>query len=957
MAYPKRLIEVDLPIRKISEYARNEKNMRSGHPWQLHIWWARRPWGACRAVAFSSLIPAPSDPNCPKDFIKKTVLLLSQFGFCRKEESDVKKIEEALLSLTSELARFEAGNENMWIDTAQELVNIANPETPVAIDPFAGYGAIPAEASRLGCQSIASDLNPVAVLCLKVMLEALPKHGEKMLELYEKGIVFIKKEAEKRLGQYYPKKSGKYPIAYLWARTVQCEGPNCGATIPLIGQEIPDRNYKSWIEIIGDKKNKEVIINLRQDKSIPKGLIRTAGGGHAFCPVCGVTTHKSSVKAQGKAGKMGHRLFGLALPLGERGGKKYINADLEDQIAYEKAVKKWETILKDNPSLEITEPLFLTYGLHVPPHYGIKTWGDLFSPRQKLSLYTLGVLVREYENHLQRAGIDKKLAKDVAAALALGVSNIVPLNNNLAWYSRGMNYCYKGMGISMKWDWGEANPLIDNYAGGIDFSYKTGTSALRSLLNNKIGKENSVFQLNATELNFPDDSADLFFTDPPYYDVVPYADLSDLCFVWLKRILYHDFNDLLKGNLTPKAEQIVVNPYSVDDGRGEQTPEKYRLRMTKSFVEARRILKHNGIGCVVFAHKGTKAWEALLASIIDAGFIVTASWPIDTERANRMRANNSAALQTSIHLVIRPRENSYGSQRTDAIGDWREVQVELPQRIHEWMPRLALEGVVGADAIFSCLGPALGIFSRYSRVEKPNGNIVTLREYLEKIWTAVSQEALNMVFIGGEASSFENDARLTAMWLWTLTTAVKESHIDNNDTENDDEEDQVSGRQLGGFTLEYDTARKIAQGLGATLEDLKTLVEIKGETARLISIIERTEKLFGTPDIKQQRLRKKNKSIQLAISFHDREEEEKYELTELSIEQTGKTVLDRLHQAMLLFGRGRMAALKKFLVEDGAGKDDRFWKLAQALTSLYPKDTNERRWVEAVQTYKKNLGF
>jgi putative DNA methylase len=382
--------------------------------------------------------------------------------------------------------------------------------------------------------------------------------------------------------------------------------------------------------------------------------------------------------------------------------------------------------------------------------------------------------------------------------------------------------------------------------------------------------------------------------------------------------------------------------------------------MQKAMEEGRRILKPGGIATVVFANKTTKGWEAQLNAMIDAGLVFTASWPIDTENYSRLRAQDSAALASSVHLVCRPRENEDGSLIQNLIGDWRDVQEELPIRIHEWMPRLAEEGVAGADAIFACIGPALEIFSRYTKVlQAGSEREISLREYLEKVWAAVSQEALNMVFSGGDAQGLEEDARLTAMWLWTLTAGASDNGSKNEDDEGTDEEETAGGGKLaGGFTLEYDTARKIAQGLGANLDDLKTLIEVKGDKARLLPVMERADKLFGVSGMQQQPVKKKKK-VQLSLAFENVEPEEdsKFEMPELKMEQTGKTVLDRLHQAMLLFSTGRTEALKRFLVEDGAGKDDRFWKLAQSLTSLYPKDTDERRWVEAVQTYKKSLGF
>jgi|GEM_PF-3286672 len=306
----------------------------------------------------------------------------------------------------------------------------------------------------------------------------------------------------------------------------------------------------------------------------------------------------------------------------------------------------------------------------------------------------------------------------------------------------------------------------------------------------------------------------------------------------------------------------------------ERYPEKnghwFERQIGKAMAEGRRVLAPNGIGTVVFAHKSTSGWEAVLQALIDAGWTVTASWPIDTEMGSRLRAINSAVLASSIHLVCRPRENPDGSLRATEVGDWREVLAELPKRMHEWMPRLSEEGIVGADAIFACLGPALEVFSRYSRVEKASGEQVSLRDYLEQVWAAVSQEALHMVFEGADASGFEEDARLTAMWLWTLSTGNGQSAAGDATDEGGgdaDDEDGGGGRAVGGgYTLEYDAARKIAQGLGAHLEALASVVEIKGETARLLPVTERTKALFGKDEADAPVGRKK-KTKQMMLAF------------------------------------------------------------------------------------------
>ena len=259
---------------------------------------------------------------------------------------------------------------------------------------------------------------------------------------------------------------------------------------------------------------------------------------------------------------------------------------------------------------------------------------------------------------------------------------------------------------------------------------------------------------------------------PPYYDAIPYANLSDFFLVWLKRSLPEIPWDDLEDGLAPKATEIVQLAER-NKKYAHKTRAFFEAGMTSALENGRRFVKPEGLATIVFAHKETASWEAMLSAVLKAGWVATASWPIDTEQSQRLRARNAAALASSIHLVCRPRDNYDGSLPSDAIGDWRTVLRELPTRIHEWMPRLAKEGIVGADAIFACLGPALEIYSRYSRVEKASGERVELREYLEQVWAAVAREALSMIFDEADATGLEEDARLTAMWLWTLSTAAR----------------------------------------------------------------------------------------------------------------------------------------------------------------------------------------
>jgi hypothetical protein len=444
-------------------------------------------------------------------------------------------------------------------------------------------------------------------------------------------------------------------------------------------------------------------------------------------------------------------------------------------------------------------------------------------------------------------------------------------------------------------------------------------------------------------------------TDPPYYDSVPYADLSDYFYVWLKRTV-RGIEYLQETQLTPKDREMTVNHPG-----NQAEKERYESLMTAAFTKGRDVVAPSGVAVIVFAHKSTSGWEALLEAIVKSGWVVHASWPIDTERTARLNAIDTASLASSVHIICRPRESSDGSVRTDEVGNWRDVLAELPRRIHEWMPRLAEEGVVGADAIFACLGPALEIFSRYSRVEKASGEVVSLHEYLENVWAGVSHEALSMIFAGASTEGFEPDGRLTAMWLWTLSTGGDGAKGGTDgDDEGEDDEDVAAAKTAtkGGFSLEYDAARKIAQGLGANLEQLTSVVEIKGDKARLLPMAERTKYLFGKDEAAAPtKARKKKAAQKMLFEPLDEVEEEQGGWGDKSVPALGNTVLDRIHQSMILFAAGRSEALKRFLVEDGVGRDARYWRLAQALSALYPPGTDEKRWVDGVLARKKGLGF
>jgi adenine-specific DNA methylase/O-acetyl-ADP-ribose deacetylase (regulator of RNase III) len=998
--YPKRLIEVDLPIKRISAHARREKSIRHGHISTLHIWWARRPLAACRAVICASLWFDPTDENCPVDFREEARQVMrdwadvnlklmtndaesfNRFSGYKKNPTMLNSDEElraALLDFIACFANWDNSTVPEFLETSRRLTESAHVAAggekgtrPLVVDPFAGGGAIPLEALRVGADTFASDLNPVPVLLNKVVLEYIPRYGQRLADEVRRWGAWVKEQAEKELAEFYPKDSdGATPIAFLWARTIQCEGPGCGAEIPLIKSLwLGKKPHNSWsLRLIPNHKLRRVdfeVVQGAKPSEVGQGTVRR---GSAVCPCCGFTTPATSIRKQLAARNGGTSTARLFCVVTKRQGEQGRFYRLPNETDLE-AVAKAETALS-RKQRESEIPFSLIPDEPLPPQgtlgfrvqlYGMKQWGHLFSPRQALVLATLNEktrAVREQLKKLNNAG----LGEAVQAGLALNVDKMADYGSSLAsWSSPASQETVRGtfsrQALAMVWDFAEAYPFVSS-SGGWTHNLNFLTSPLEAESQCALSTGH-VERASATCHPLPDDSVDAFVTDPPYYDAIPYADLSDYFIVWLKRSLEGSALADNFASLSQKDQECVVDEIKGHDAAF------FERTMGEALAEGRRLTKPEGIGIVVFAHKSTQGWEAQIQAMIDAGWIITGSWPIDTEREGRVRANSSAALASSVHLVCRPREMPDGMLRVADIGDWRDVLRELPIRIHEWMPRLAKEGVVGADAIFACLGPALEVFSRYSRVEKASGEQVTLREYLEYVWAAVAKEALSLIFAGetdADVTGFEEDARLTAMWLWTLFAGAtsngdKQSAVDEDADDSDDEESSGKSAKPGGFTLEYDAARKIAQGLGAHLEELTQLIEVKGDKARLLPVAERTKHLFGKEEAEAPRraAKKKDKQAKLFDTLDD-VEAEAGGWGEKSTPQLGDTVLDRVHQAMILFAAGRSDAMRRFLVDDGVGNDERFWRLANALSALYPAGGDEKRWVDGVLARKKGLGF
>lgn len=1009
--YPRRLIEVDLPIKRISEHAVSERSARQGHISTLHVWWARRPLGACRAVLCAALWPDPADPLCPdvfkvearalmREWASKHLTLASQtsatlfFDIQRHEAllGDSEQLRKALLNFIADFSSWSNAYRPEYIATARALTLAAQQalvgpfaERPIVVDPFAGGGSIPLEALRIGAIAVSSDLNPLATLLNRVVLDFAQRYGNELVTAVRAGAAEVRQHSFDQLNTFYPPEpDGGRPIAYLWARTVLSEAPgqdNAPVEIPLLrsmwlSKEGKRKRAVRWtrdsggevvVDIVEAHHPKSGYVKVRRPRleifepqtasEVESGTVR---GGAATCPISGYTTGPARVKAQlqeQRGGATSARMY--AMYVDGPSGRDFRVATERDLDSYERAADALQCLRTRNPDAIPSElinpvrPHTNTRGLSAVTRIGCETFADLYNDRQLLALHTL---FSTLANHKLLSTDEFGVA--VRTVLALAVSRLVQQNTSMCrWDSTrsSIKGAFSKHALAVVWDYAEANPFSNgssNWDGAVDWVARVIEK------NAALGDPAMVVNASAMQQIMPSNSVSAVITDPPYFAAIPYADLSDFFYVWLRRSLGEYYPDLFASPLTRKLEELVVTNAHLSDAGTRKDEEFFRSGMTCALASALEELVPGGIGVIVYAEGTTAGWEAVLNAIVDAGWVVTASWPIATEMETRTQAKNAASLQSSVHIVCRPRRLHGAALQSSEVGDWRTVLQELPLRVHEWMPRLAQEGIAGADAIFACLGPAIEIFSRHEVVEKASGERVSLREYLEYVWSAVAREALAMIFEGGDTSGLEEDARLTAMWLWTLGSLrpSPDAEVMDEDAEESQSDTKTSAQASGAYSLDYDAARKIAQGLGAHLDKLTHLVSIKGETARLLPVAERTRYLFGKEPVGRTRPRTSQAQLNLFEELRGVEIESDT-WSQVDVPQPGSTILDRVHQSMILFGASRGEALKRFFIEEGVGQDERFWRLAQALSALYPSGADEKRWIDGVLARKKGLGF
>ena len=806
----KRLIEVSLPLKEVSEQSAREKSIRHGHISTLHIWWARRPLAACRAAVFASLIPDPDDAECPESFRKLVSELLSRSEF-KPKNGDGSTVDDTqrnrCLEFIKHLVKWENSNAPEYIVPARKLIAAAHRflhpdaegDVPKVLDPFAGGGAIPLEALRLGCETYAVDLNPVAhliELCTLVYPQkygqpdsrAVPdyikrltahntakkrtKTGKGLFEDGETAEVKLVDDvipdveitendyrknplaadlkywghwalevARKQIGHLYAgKRTSAVPVAFLWARTIKCPNPQCGIEVPMLQTSMVFSSGEN-ATILGLKSIANRLVITHQVVSRPSDdeTAGTLGRNSALCPHCQATIQKSALEKIGKTCGFGQVLTAVIEEDGS--GKKCRRPEPEDYEAYHRASQLLTSLRKEGKAesqcvIDAELPYLRSiFNVHV---YGLDNWSKLFNDRQLATLACFARCVKSAV-HSHAGQEDQEYYRAVASYLLLALGRQADYGSSLCLWSPDGGFLAHTFGrqaLPMVWDYAEGNPfgsMTGNWSGGLDWIHRVILHLSATLMS-----PGNVVRGDATKTALSDEFIDCVLTDPPYYDAIPYSNLSDFFYVWFRPVAKEWLPTVFGTPLSPKGPEIVQlaerNP-----AYKHKTKEFFEDRMQKAFAEGRRTLTKDGLYTVVYAHKTTAAWETLVSALIKEGLAVTASWPLHTERPGRLRAHSSAALASSVFLVCRRRDATVGS------GLWDDVRQELKTTAQERLDFFWNQGIRGADFFISAIGPALSVFGKYERVTKLSGEEVTVGQFLDEVRSLVTGYALTKI--------------------------------------------------------------------------------------------------------------------------------------------------------------------------------------------------------------------
>lgn len=783
MSRKKKLIEVAIPLQAINLASAREKNGIShvhGHPSTIHFWWAPRPLVACRALLFALLVDDPS--SHPERYPAQEDQ--------DRERARLFKIIERLVVWENSL------NVQVLSEAYSEIVRSIGKPLPTVYDPFCGRGAFPIEAQRLGLPVVASDLNPVAVTIAKALIEIPwafrghpPVHPSLRGPLSERtweratGLAadvaaygqWMFDEAQRRIGHAYPKvtlSSGREAsaIAWLWARTIRCGNPVCTAEMPLIKSfALSTKRNREWsVDPVVDQLKRSVTFEVRRGTTDREGTI---GRGGATCIICGESVTLDYIRAEGKAKRIGSRLLAI-IAEGHR-GRDYLSPEpSHERIALE-AAPDWSRV----PDSDLPERAL---GFRVQA-YGVAKHRDLFTPRQLLTLTTLSDLVKEAHSRvlsdaraaslngdesLENNGRGARAYADaVATYLAMAVDRQASYSSNLCtWNSPAetMFQVFTRQIIQVKWDFAEANPFSDstgNFGGAV-------TWVARALADASAGAPGEVRSRDAADGEVL--PIGVFCTDPPYYDNVPYADLSDFFYVWLRSSLREVYPDLLSTVLVPKSQELIADPARFG-GDSERARKQFEEGLERAFAAMRLSVRNDVPAMVIYAFKqsdrsaepdgngGTHGrtstgWEAMLSALLAAGFQITGTWPLTMERQGRLRSFESNALASAIVLICRQRSaETKPCSRADFV---RELRAQLPTAVQ----KLREASLAATDLEQAAIGPGMAIFSKYEAVLEADDTPMSVRSALALITEELAQILL------GEISGVDAETHFALSW-------------------------------------------------------------------------------------------------------------------------------------------------------------------------------------------------
>ncbi|MYK19444.1 DUF1156 domain-containing protein [Candidatus Poribacteria bacterium] len=747
MNYRKKLIEVALPLDDINREAAREKSIRHGHPSTLHLWWARRPLAACRAVLFASLVDDPSN----RDDLT---------------EAEQERERENLFELIKELVKWENINNEQVLEKARaEILKSTNGNPPPVLDPFCGGGSIPLEAQRLGLEAYGSDLNPVAVLITKAMIEIPPRfagqppvnpdaQSDSLQSQTWKGATglaedvryygkWMRKEAEKRIGHLYPK--AKLPeeqgggeatvIAWVWARRAKCHNPACEAKMPLVTTFwlSKRRRNKAWIEPTVDKANKTVRFEVKTGDGTPPAPTKIGRGARFRCLVCCQDSREEYIKSESMEGRVDTQLMGIVAE--GQNGQIYLSPSEKHEKIAESANPNWA------PEIEMNRD---TSTLVSGRGYGFYTWADLFTQRQLTALTTFSDLISEAREKIKMDAnnADCEKTEDYADAvvtyLAFALDKGADYWSNLCrWVSRGgyMGHTLDRQAIAMVWDYAECNPFSQS-TGNWLACVEWGARFINKNFGNIRVRNGHVTQLDAAAALLEVD-APLISTDPPYYDNIDYAELSNFFYIWLRRSLRQIYPDLFRLMLVPTVEELVAARHRFGGDR-RRAEEHFLTGLSKAFQFMKDRAHPDYPVTVYYAFKQSETdsnngsvastgWETMLEGLLKAGFQITGTLPMRTEMKSRQIAMGTNALASSIVLVCRPRSDE--ASMTTRRGFIAALRRDLPDALHH----LQQGNIAPVDLAQAAIGPGMAVFSNYSSVLEPDGSPMRVRTALQII--------------------------------------------------------------------------------------------------------------------------------------------------------------------------------------------------------------------------------